>query len=226
MHVRTYHAGTELLCVQRLPQQVHGRQCLLLKHVMTHTLDCCTIMRDDHACGTVHWVLKPAQHRLDQHSCYLLFAALHICPLPLQTCNASAKQTIASTQQQRQALRQALQEMQQAFIADCVALHSHAAVLLGELRCRNLAGLEGALPEEFGLADASGDAAAYVTAAAGGKAGAGAANALAGKQQQLMFEPRQAEEEWCGMGDAAALLYSGGLLQCGGGAAEHQLQHD
>ncbi|WIA38717.1 hypothetical protein OEZ86_002017 [Tetradesmus obliquus] len=143
-----------------------------------------------------------------------------------QTCNASAKQTIASTQQQRQALRQALQEMQQAFIADCAALHSHAAVLLGELRCRNLAGLEGALPEEFGLADASGDAAAYVTAAAGAKAGAGAACALAGKQQQLMFEPRQAEEEWCGMGDAAALLYSGGLLQCGGGAAEHQLQHD
>jgi hypothetical protein len=140
----------------------------------------------------------------------------------LQAANASAKETIASTQQQRTALRTALQDMQQAFINDCAALHSQAAALLAELRCRNLAGLEGALPEEFCLTDHSmGDAAAYVTAGGGPAAGK-----LAGKQQQLMFEPKDAEEEWSGIGDAAALLYSGGLLQCGGSAcpAEQQMQ--
>jgi hypothetical protein len=116
--------------------------------------------------------------------------------------------------------------MQQAFIADCAALHSQAAALLAELRCRNLAGLKGALPEEFCLTDHSlGDAAAYVTAGGGAAAGK-VAGGLAGKQQQLMFEPQEAEEEWSGMGDAAALLYSGGLLQCGGSVcpAEQQMQ--
>jgi hypothetical protein len=116
--------------------------------------------------------------------------------------------------------------MQQAFIKDCAALHSQAAALLAELRCRNLAGLEGALPEEFCLTDHSmGDAAVYVTAG-GGPAAGKLAGGLAGKQQQLMFEAKDAEEEWSGIGDAAALLYSGGLLQCGGGAcpAEQQMQ--
>jgi hypothetical protein len=122
--------------------------------------------------------------------------------------------------------------MQQAFIAHCAALHSQAAALLAQLRCQNLAGLEGALPEEFCcLTDNLGDAAAYVSAPAG-KAMAGGSTALAGKQQQLMYEPQDEQEEWAGMGDAAALLYSGGMAQCGAGGdgsrsaqpAEQQMQ--
>ncbi|KAF6262393.1 hypothetical protein COO60DRAFT_1636061 [Scenedesmus sp. NREL 46B-D3] len=147
-----------------------------------------------------------------------------------QAANSSTKHTISSTQQQRQVLRTALQDMQQAFIADCAALHSQAAALLAELRCRNLAALEGALPEEFCFTDHPGDAAAYVSDAGGGGCMAGAAAAaaggLAGKQQQLMYEPQETEEEWPGMGDAAALLYDGGLLQCSGAGrpAEQQVQ--